>query len=294
MKLQKGEWNMNRNAIIMAAGMSTRFVPLSMEVPKALLRVKNEIMIERQIRQLQAAGIDEIVVVVGYMKEKFEYLKEKFGVKLVENPYYQKMNNFSTLYVAREYLKNTFICSADNYFVKNVFKESSEQSYYAAVYEEGKTEEWCLKCNEEQMITKVNVGGNNSWVMKGHVFLNMEFNRVLIPYLESAFATESMWGKYWEDIYIEHMNELKLYMKKFDSGIIEEFDSLDELRRFDSNYINHTGSAVFAKICRELDCREGALVNIIPNKKDGKVTGFQFECHSRVYQYDYQTGLAVK
>lgn len=96
---------MTRNAIIMAAGMSSRFAPLSLETPKALLNVKDEIMIERQIGQLREAGIDEIVIVVGYLKEKFEYLKEKYHVILVENPYYKQMNNFSTLYVAREYLK---------------------------------------------------------------------------------------------------------------------------------------------------------------------------------------------
>ena len=77
---------MTRNAIIMAAGMSSRFAPLSLETPKALLNVKDEIMIERQIGQLREAGIDEIVIVVGYLKEKFEYLKEKYHVILVEIP----------------------------------------------------------------------------------------------------------------------------------------------------------------------------------------------------------------
>ena len=63
--LQRREWKMTRNAIIMAAGMSSRFAPLSLETPKALLNVKDEIMIERQIGQLREAGIDEIVIVVG-------------------------------------------------------------------------------------------------------------------------------------------------------------------------------------------------------------------------------------
>ena len=102
---------MNRNAIIMAAGMSTRFVPLSLEIPKALLKVKGEVLIERQICQLKEAGIEEIVIVVGYMKEQFQYLTERYGVILIENPVYHSRNNHSTLYVAREYLKDTFICS---------------------------------------------------------------------------------------------------------------------------------------------------------------------------------------
>ena len=84
---------MNRNAVIMAAGMSTRFVPLSLEKPKALLKVRGEVLIERQIRQLQEAGVQEIIIVVGYLKEQFSYLMQKYGVILVENPVYQTRNN---------------------------------------------------------------------------------------------------------------------------------------------------------------------------------------------------------
>jgi len=49
------------NAIIMAAGYASRFAPLSYEAPKALLKVKGEILIERQIEQLRQAGIEEII-----------------------------------------------------------------------------------------------------------------------------------------------------------------------------------------------------------------------------------------
>ena len=48
------------NAIILAAGMSARFAPLSFERPKGLLRVKGEVLVERQIRQLQKAGVSDI------------------------------------------------------------------------------------------------------------------------------------------------------------------------------------------------------------------------------------------
>lgn len=65
----------NRNAIIMAAGTSSRFVPLSSEKPKALLEVKGEILIERQIRQLKEAGINDISIVIGYKAERILLLK---------------------------------------------------------------------------------------------------------------------------------------------------------------------------------------------------------------------------
>lgn len=71
------------NAIILAAGTASRFAPLSYEKPKALIEVKGEVLIERQIRQLQEAGIPEIILVVGYKKEQFYYLQEKFGVRIV-------------------------------------------------------------------------------------------------------------------------------------------------------------------------------------------------------------------
>ncbi|MBQ1982979.1 MAG: NTP transferase domain-containing protein, partial [Clostridia bacterium] len=45
------------NAVIMAAGTASRFAPLSYERPKALISVKGEVLIERQIRQLKEAGV---------------------------------------------------------------------------------------------------------------------------------------------------------------------------------------------------------------------------------------------
>ena len=72
------------NAIIMAAGTASRFAPLSYEMPKALIKVRGEVLIERQIRQLKEAGINEIIIVTGYKAEQFEYLKNKFGVILIQ------------------------------------------------------------------------------------------------------------------------------------------------------------------------------------------------------------------
>ena len=89
------------NAIIMAAGYSARCMPLSNILPKGLFRVKGEVLIEREIRQLKEAGVEEIVVVTGFMSEKFQYLKEKYGVILVHNEDYDKYNNIASLYRAQ-------------------------------------------------------------------------------------------------------------------------------------------------------------------------------------------------
>ena len=118
----------------MAAGTSSRFAPLSYETHKSLLTVRGEVLIERQIRQIRDAGIDSVVLVGGYMKERFAYLREKFGVTIVDNPEYTCRNNHSSIYAARHLLGNSYICSSDNYFSRNPFESCVDDAYYAALY----------------------------------------------------------------------------------------------------------------------------------------------------------------
>ena len=154
------------NAVILAAGTSSRFAPLSYEMPKALIEVKGEVLIERQIRQLQETGIDEIVIVTGYRKKQLAYLRDKFpGIVLVENQDYLKRNNHASIYAARDYLRNTYICSSDNYFSQNPFEKEVEEAYYAAVYADGQTGEWCMEEDADGYISRVTIGGENSWYM---------------------------------------------------------------------------------------------------------------------------------
>ena len=116
-------------AIILAAGVSSRFVPICFEKPKALLSVKGEVMIERQIRQLKEKGIEKIVIVVGHMKEQFFYLQDKFGVVFVETDTYKVRNNHASVYAAKEYLGNTIVTSADLYFTENIFQSYAYDAY---------------------------------------------------------------------------------------------------------------------------------------------------------------------
>ena len=62
-----------QRAVILAAGFGMRMVPINTEMPKGLLEVNGEALIERIIKQLHEVGIKEIYVVVGFMKEKYEY-----------------------------------------------------------------------------------------------------------------------------------------------------------------------------------------------------------------------------
>lgn len=273
------------NAVIMAAGMSSRFAPLSYENPKALLDVKGEKLIERQIRQLQEVGINDIVVVVGYMKEKLFYLEEKFNVKIVINEDYYKFNNPSSLILVTDKLQNTYICSSDNYFVENPFERYVYRSYYSSVYEEDFTKEYCVNYDENGRITDVTIGGENSWYMLGHVYFDRDFSKKFVKILKSEYENSETKENLWEDLYIRYINDLDMFIRKYDKNIIKEFDSLDELREFDEKYINNSVSFIFKNICEVLNCEQKDITEIKPIKSGMTNTSFKFDCKGNSYVY---------
>ena len=116
---------MVKNAIILAAGYGMRMVPLSVEQPKALIKIQDEVLIERMIRQLHEANVFDIKIVVGFMKESFEYLIDKYDVELIVNKDYENTNTMYSLYLAKNYIKNTYILSSDVWLKENIFNHSS-------------------------------------------------------------------------------------------------------------------------------------------------------------------------
>lgn len=276
-----------KNAIIMAAGISSRFAPLSYEFPKALLVIKGEVLIERQIRQLKEAGIDDITLVVGYKKELFYYLKDKYGVSIIENPEYQSRNNNSTLYYAKSLLGNTFVCSADNYFEQNVFEPDVVDSYYAAVFQTGPTNEWCIKTDETGLMTDVVIGGENSWVMLGHAFFSEEFAKRFVAILERIYEDQEVKPLLWESIYLKYINQLPMFIRKYSKEMIFEFDTLDELRAFDESYWDFTRSKIIQQVAEELGCRERDITEAKPIGQNGQVIGFSFKVNDELYRYSY-------
>ncbi len=255
------------NAVIMAAGLSSRFAPISYEKPKGLLEVKGEILIERQIRQLQEAGITDIIVVLGYKREYFFYLEEKFGVTLVENPYFSQRNNNSSLYVVKDKLRNSYICSSDVYLSENPFEPYVYKAYYSSIFAAGATDEWCLSTSPAGRITGVEVGGENSWIMLGHVYFDRAFSERFCKILTNEFENPLTYPKLWEEIYQDHLHELDMEIKKYEHNIIHEFDSLDELRQFDPLFLRNLDLDVFKHIQQVLDVDAHDITQIYPLKQ---------------------------
>lgn len=283
------------NAIIMAAGTSSRFAPLSYEMPKALIPVKGEVLIERQIRQLKEAGVTEIYLVTGYKAEMFAYLEEKCGVHLIHNPDYLTRNNNASIYAVRHVLKNSYLCSADNYFSENPFESDVSECYYAAVYADGPTKEWCMDFDENGVIRHVQVGGENAWYMLGHTFWDEAFSRTFLSILEAEYDRPETADLLWESLYINHLPELTMHVRKYDSDVVFEFDTLDELRAFDTTYIEDTRSSIIKSICADFGCTEGALSELTAYKdSDNAAAGFTFVYAGDTYAYSYSQKQVTK
>ena len=248
-------------ALIIAAGFGSRFVPLTFETPKGLLEVFGERMIERQIKQLHEVGITDITIAVGYLKEKFEYLIDKYQVKLLYNPEYATKNTLTTIYRARQVLagKNMYILSSDNWLRNNMFHAYECGAWYASSYMEGDTSEWCLSYNKKGRITHVEVGGHDSWVMYGPVFFSRTFSEKFLPLLERYYHTPGTEQFYWENVLMEHLDELEIDINRQPENQIYEFENLEELRQFDPRYQNHSDNTALELVSRVFEDRKSVV-----------------------------------
>lgn len=251
-----------------------------------MLRVKGEVLIERQIRQLREAGIEDITVVVGYRKEEFFYLKDLLEVDIVINDDYAFRNNNSSIKKVADRLGSTYICSSDDYFVENPFESYIYGSYYSAVFQEGATEEYCLSLmGRRNEIVDVTIGGNDAWVMLGHVYWDRRFASRFLEMLDVVYDRPATFGKLWEDIYLEHIPELPMVARLYESGVIWGFDSLDELRRFDPDFIENVDSEIMDNICEVLGCRRSDIKGIRPISQGLTNLSCRFEVEGESYVY---------
>ena len=275
------------NAIIMAAGLSERFAPISYEKPKGMLRVRGEVLIERQIQQLQAAGITDITVVVGYRKEYFFHLIRKYGVTIVVNNEYATRHNNASLWLVRDKLANTYICSSDNYFTENPFEPYVYQAYYATEFVEGPTAEWCTVTGAGGRITDLVIGGEDAWVLLGQAYFDKAFSKRFVAALEDVYDKPETADKLWEAIYLDHIDDLHMVRREFPPGVIYEFDSLDELRGFDPAFLENVDSEIFDNIASTFGCKREDITDFVPLKQGLTNLSCRFTLKGEQYVYRY-------
>lgn len=229
-----------RNAIIMAAGFGSRMVPVTLDTPKPLVKVKGVRFIETIIDSFLKKGIEEIIIVRGYKKEQFDVLLEKYPmIKFVDNDEYDKGNNILSIEKALPYLKDTYILEADLYLSNyDLIDTDIKQSYYLARYVE-ETDDWCFD-QKDGFLTNYRKGGKNCYMACGLSYWNEKDCNKLRKYILEALKTNENRNIFWEFIpFIKYLDEFKITPKDFKKEDIVEIDSFDELCTIDESYVNY-------------------------------------------------------
>ena len=274
------------NSVILAAGASTRFIPLSLEQPKGLFEVKGERLIERQIQQLQSAGIKNITIVLGYKKEMFYYLQDKYGVKFIINDAFNIKNNIESLYLARKELKNTYICVSDSYFVENPFNQYEFQTFNAGVSVSENMYEMYVDTDADGRIVLMQEARDQGQILLGHAFWRKEFGDAFIALAEADREIGKYNNSFWEWMVKDNLQYMPpMYFKEYASGNIFEFDYFEELRKFDTHYLGHTHSEIIRNIKLVFRCDEEDIADFRNVSKGMTNTSFIFKIDGVDYIY---------
>ena len=228
-----------RKAIFIAAGFGSRLVPITLNTPKPLVRVKGKRIIDTLLDAVVAAGIEEIYIVRGYLGEQFDQLLAKYPtIKFIENPVYNECNNISSVYMARELLGNSYVFEADLLMYNPALVTKYQYCTNYLGVPTPRTDDWCFITDASGVIKKLSIGGINCHHMFGLSYWTYEDGVRLSEHVREVF--ENVPGgkeRYWDEVALGYyIDEYKIAVRECTFDDIIEIDTFGELKKIDNNY----------------------------------------------------------
>ncbi len=274
------------NAVILAAGGTDISAKSVYNMPKGLFMKNGETLIERQIRQLKEAGINDITVVIGYKQELYFFLVDKWGVNIEINPDLKK-NNIYSLYIAKNFLGSTYILNCDNYFEENPFSQYEYNSFHATVYKENAHNELVVRKNQSGRILSVFSCTKSGECIYGHAYLNSEMSRRLLQYMEEEIDDFRISSLFWEEFVSRHAEDLEMYVREYPADFLFEFDSIQEIQNIEGLFLGNVSGWINEKICSVLNCTEDEIRDINVLQKGLSNILFTFVVRGERYIFRY-------
>lgn len=267
-----------QNAVILAAGYGMRMVPINVEVPKGLLQVKGEPLIERLISQLHEVGIFKIDIVVGFMKEQYEYLIDKYNVKLIFNKDYSSKNNLHSLNCVSKKLGNTYIIPCDIWCRENPFSDHEWYSWYMVTDQPDDRSSVRINRKRELVKVKEDQPGNT---MVGITYLLKPEAECLKANLKAMIKRKVFDQAFWELALFEG-DRMIVAPKEVRHEKVFEINTYEQLRDLDSDSDQLRSDSIYL-ISQILHCDEKEVSEIKSLKKGMTNRSFRFRCRDKYY-----------
>ncbi len=226
-----------KRAVFMAAGFGARMVPITLNTPKPLIRVRGQRIIDTLLDAVLAAGIEEIYIVRGYLAEEFDQLLYKYPmIHFIENPVYNESNNISSMFCACGHLQNAYVLEGDLllYHPGLITKYQYESNYLAVPVE--RTDDWCFRV-ENDIIKEVMVGGTNCYHMFGISYWTAEDGAKLVDHIKQVYQAPGGKERLFEHVpltYYKHQYSVHIRPCSFEDLV--EIDTFNELKTLDASY----------------------------------------------------------